>query len=191
MTEQLQYTLISMHPPLTVCISTQPYAQTQVSYSIGIIYPVLVQISDQWFPVISYITIKYLVWFQSPLCCCLVVKLCLTPLQLSGLQPARLLCPWNFPGKNGVRCHFLLHQSPLLILFQLLKKNCLVNPLTQSSPTHLIHLIYHLFYSKMHQHSRLRNCCPIFRADQLCSPPSSVKHLGQSVMLVIVPSVCV
>ena len=46
MTEQLQYTLISMHPPLTVCISTQPYAQTQVSYSIGIIYPVLVQISD-------------------------------------------------------------------------------------------------------------------------------------------------
>ena len=25
-----------------------------------------------------------------------------------GLQPARLLCPWNFPGKNtGVGCHFL------------------------------------------------------------------------------------
>ena len=25
-----------------------------------------------------------------------------------GLQPARLLCPWNFPGKNtGVSCHFL------------------------------------------------------------------------------------
>ena len=24
----------------------------------------------------------------------------------SGLQPARLLCPWDFPGKNtGVRCH--------------------------------------------------------------------------------------
>jgi len=27
-----------------------------------------------------------------------------------GLQSARLLCPWNFPGKNpGVGCHFLLH----------------------------------------------------------------------------------
>ena len=27
-----------------------------------------------------------------------------------GLQPARLLCPWEFPGKNtGVGCHFLLH----------------------------------------------------------------------------------
>ena len=26
-----------------------------------------------------------------------------------GLQPATLLCPWNFPGKNtGVGCHFLL-----------------------------------------------------------------------------------
>ena len=25
------------------------------------------------------------------------------------LQPARLLCPWDFPGKNtGVGCHFLL-----------------------------------------------------------------------------------
>ena len=26
-----------------------------------------------------------------------------------GLQPARLLCPWDFPGKKtGVGCHFLL-----------------------------------------------------------------------------------
>ena len=26
-----------------------------------------------------------------------------------GLQPTRVLCPWNFPGKNtGVGCHFLL-----------------------------------------------------------------------------------
>ena len=34
-----------------------------------------------------------------------------SPLQttLHGLQPARLLCPWNFPGKNtGMGCHFLL-----------------------------------------------------------------------------------
>ena len=30
-------------------------------------------------------------------------------LQLHGLQPARLLCPWDFPDKNtGVGCHFLL-----------------------------------------------------------------------------------
>ena len=30
-------------------------------------------------------------------------------LQSHGLSPARLLCPWNFPGKNtGGGCHFLL-----------------------------------------------------------------------------------
>ena len=30
-------------------------------------------------------------------------------LQPHGLQPARLFCPWNSPGKNtGVNCHFLL-----------------------------------------------------------------------------------
>ena len=32
-----------------------------------------------------------------------------------GPQPARLLCPWDFPGKNtGVGCHFLLQRSPYL-----------------------------------------------------------------------------
>ena len=31
------------------------------------------------------------------------------PLQPHGLQPARLLCQWDFPGKNtGVGCHFFL-----------------------------------------------------------------------------------
>ena len=31
------------------------------------------------------------------------------PLQLHGLDPARLLCPWELPGKNaGVGGHFLL-----------------------------------------------------------------------------------
>ena len=30
-------------------------------------------------------------------------------LQPQGLQPARLLCLWDFPSKNtGVGCHFLL-----------------------------------------------------------------------------------
>ena len=28
-----------------------------------------------------------------------------------GLQPKRLLCPWDFPGENtGVDCHFLLQE---------------------------------------------------------------------------------
>ena len=30
-----------------------------------------------------------------------------------GLQPARLLCPWDFTGKNtGVGCHFILQDLP-------------------------------------------------------------------------------
>ena len=37
---------------------------------------------------------------------CSVVSNSLRP---QGLQPARLLCPWDFPGKNfGVSCHFPL-----------------------------------------------------------------------------------
>ena len=39
-------------------------------------------------------------------CFVLAIQLCLT---LWGLQSARLLCPWNFPGKNtGVGCISLL-----------------------------------------------------------------------------------
>ena len=43
---------------------------------------------------------------ETSVVCCLVAKSCLTLLQPS---PARLFCPWDFPGKNaGVGCHFLL-----------------------------------------------------------------------------------
>ena len=39
---------------------------------------------------------------------CLVAKSCPTLWQLHGLELARLLCPWDFPGKNtGVGCHFV------------------------------------------------------------------------------------
>ena len=38
----------------------------------------------------------------------LVARSCTTLCDPHG-QPARILCPWNFPGKNtGVGCHFLL-----------------------------------------------------------------------------------
>ena len=38
-----------------------------------------------------------------------------------GLQPTRLLCPWNFPGKSaGVGCHCLL-QCFSLIVYQIRK----------------------------------------------------------------------
>ena len=39
---------------------------------------------------------------------CLVAQSCSTLLQPHELYSARLLCSWNFPGKNtGVGCHFL------------------------------------------------------------------------------------
>ena len=53
-----------------------------------------------------------LLWkfFYSILCCCyLVAQSCLTLWRPHGLSPIRLLCPWDFPGKNtGVDCQFLL-----------------------------------------------------------------------------------
>ena len=40
---------------------------------------------------------------------CSVIQSCMTLLQPYELQPARLLCPWDSPGKNtGVGYHFLL-----------------------------------------------------------------------------------
>ena len=50
-------------------------------------------------------------------CCCLVTKLCLTLLWPQGLQPTRLLCPWDFPGKNiGMDCHFLRQRILIQVL---------------------------------------------------------------------------
>ena len=59
---------------------------------------------------------------------CLVMRLvaqyCPT-LRPHGLYPARILCPWNSPGKNiGVGCHALLQG---------------IFPRTQGSNTHLLH----------------------------------------------------
>ena len=49
--------------------------------------------------------------------------------QPHGLYPARLLCPWNFPGKNtGVGCHLLPRGSSLPKIFQ-----------TQGSNPRLLH----------------------------------------------------
>ena len=41
-------------------------------------------------------------------CCCCAATSCLTLLQPLGLQPARSLCPWDFPGKNTGVNRFLL-----------------------------------------------------------------------------------
>ena len=49
---------------------------------------------------------------------------CLT-LQPHGLQPTRLLCPWNFPDKNaGVGCHFSLQGIFLPSMFKSISIPC-------------------------------------------------------------------
>ena len=48
-------------------------------------------------------------WCLSCNSCCLVAKSCLTLCHPHGLQPTRILCPLDLPGKNtGVGCHALL-----------------------------------------------------------------------------------
>ena len=46
-------------------------------------------------------------------CVCSVVSESLqSPVPWPARLPARLLCLWDFPGKNtGASCHFLLHGS--------------------------------------------------------------------------------
>ena len=42
-------------------------------------------------------------------CCCWIAKTHQTFLPPRGVYPTRLLCPWDFSGKNtGAGCHFLL-----------------------------------------------------------------------------------
>ena len=60
-----------------------------------------------------------------------------------GLQPARLCCPWNFPGKNtGVGCHFLL--QGIQGIFPAEKSNS--HPLCLLHCSQIPHLLSHLVY---------------------------------------------
>ena len=53
-------------------------------------------------------TCVFLVYRNAINFCVLITQLC-SSLWPHGLQPARLFCPWNSPGKNTeVGCHFLL-----------------------------------------------------------------------------------
>ena len=61
----------------------------------------------QWLPQLSFNQLKFIKF----LLCVYVLSHSLMPnsLRPHGLQSIRLLCPWNFPGKNTrVGCHFLL-----------------------------------------------------------------------------------
>ena len=80
-----------------------------------------------------------------------------------GLQPIRLLCPWDFPGKDtGVGCHFLLQG---------------IFP-TQGSNPGLLHcrrLLYRLSYkgSPIHKYIHTHSCSVLVLTQSclsLCDP---------------------
>ena len=51
-------------------------------------------------------------------CCCYVASVVCDSVRPHGLQPTRLLCPWDFPGKStGVGCHCLLQLPTINDLF--------------------------------------------------------------------------
>ena len=86
-------------------------------------------------------------WFvyYACMCVCVCVYACthtrsvmFYPLQLHELQPARLLCPWSFPGKNtGVGGHFLLQ---VILLTQELSPHLLRFLHCQADSLSLYHL---------------------------------------------------
>ena len=73
-----------------------------------------------------------------------------------GLQPARLLCPWNFPGNTRVHSHTLLSRifshpgiepSLLCLLYQEADSLPLVPP-----GKHMVEYILHQHYTKVNQY---------------------------------------
>ena len=93
------------------------------SYSIAITIPVS---HIPWVPQLHWYTWGNL--YLKKKRCVLCAQSChMTLWDSHGLQPTRLLCPWNSLGKNtGVVCHFLLQR-----IF-----------LTQGLKTHFLNLLY-------------------------------------------------
>ena len=105
-----------------------------------------------------------------PVLCVVSQKVMSHSLPSHGLQPTRLLCPWDFPDKHTeVACHFLLQG---------------IFP-TQGSNGHLLHLLhcreilYHLSHQGSHylleSESESRSSCLT-----LCNP-MDLSLLGSSV----------
>ena len=106
-----------------------------------------------------------------PVLCEVSQKVMSHSLPSHGLQPARLLCPWDFPGKHTeVACHFLLQG---------------IFP-TQGSNGHLLHLLHcrEILYHLSHQgspyllesESESRSSCLTLCDPMDCSPPGSSVH---------------
>ena len=89
--------------------SSQHKGQIQVSCIAGIFFTVWAT-REAWWECCSHH--HFLNYLSSGSKCQPAMPVCLVmsdSLQPRGLQPARLLCPWDSPGKStGAGCHFLL-----------------------------------------------------------------------------------
>jgi len=77
-------------------------------------------------------------------CCCQVTSVVSDSVRPHGLQPTRLLRPWDSPGKNtGVGCHFLL-QCMKVESESEVTQSCLTlsDPMDCSPPGSSIHGIF-------------------------------------------------
>ena len=103
-----------------------------------------------------------------------------------GLQPSRLLRPWDFPGKNtGVGCHFLLQCMKVKSESEV-AQSCLTlsNPMDCSPPGPSIHGSFQarvLEWGTIEglssvQFSSVAQSCPTLSDPVDCSPPSSSIH---------------
>ena len=77
-------------------------------------------------------------------CCCYVASIVSDSVQPHRLQPTRLPCPWDSPGKNtGGGCHFLL-QCMKMKSESAVAQSCptLNNPMDCSLPGPSVHGIF-------------------------------------------------
>ena len=108
-----------------------------------------------------------------------------------GLQPIRLLRPWDFPGKStGLGCHCLLRKSSLLLLLLLLSRFSHVRLCaTPETATHQAPLSLgfsrqepgvgchgRLQCMKVKSESEVAQSCLTLSDPMDCSPPSSSIH---------------
>ena len=87
-------------------LQTRRLDRTHISYVSSIGRWVLLSLCHLGIPCVC---VCVCVCVNTCICCCSVAKLCLTLCNPMDCSLARLLCPWDFPGKNiGAGCHCLL-----------------------------------------------------------------------------------
>ena len=105
-------------------------------------------------------------------------------LWLHGLWPTRLLCPWNFPGKNtGMGCHFFLHwilptQGSNPSFLELSLKHCITSrwqPITAKYCESPYYVLATRLIKKENKGKRRRNSHSL--------STNSVPDIGEGVML--------